>query len=144
MTKKMISTICILAVLNYIGCSSKEIITKNTFIRTYSLSKGDNSKAIYVNTTDDNQYFFEAGHYSLSNDSLNGIGKKVLPNEMKPFNGNIALTNIVSIEEETTNTGNTLLLVLLIATIGAVIVVAISAASVNSSVNSCTDSVNEH
>ena len=140
--KKTISIICILATLNYIGCSSTEIVSKNTFIRTYSLSKGDNSEAIYVNTTDDNQFFFEAGHYSLSNDSLNGVGKKVLLNEMKPFNGKIALTDIVSIEEETTNTGNTILLVLGIVAVGAIVIFAIAAAHFSSSAHSCTESIN--
>ena len=140
--KKTISIICILAILNYIGCSSTEIVSKNTFIRTYSLSKGDNSEAIYVNTTDDNQFFFEAGHYSLSNDSLNGVGKKVLLNEMNPFNGKIALTDIVSIEEETTNTGNTILLVLGIVAVGAIVIFAIAAAHFSSSAHSCTESIN--
>lgn len=143
MLKKIISIICILTVLNYIGCSSSEIISKNTFIRTYSLSNGDNSKDIYVNTVDDNQYFFESGHYSISKDYLTGIGEKVLPNEMELFDGKIALTDIVSIEEETINTGNTLLLILIIATVGAVVVFAISLASVNSSVHSCSESLNK-
>jgi hypothetical protein len=141
--KKTTSIICILATLNYIGCSSTEIVSKNTFIRTYSLSNGDNSKDIYVNTVDDNQYFFEAGHYSLSNDSLNGIGKIVLPNEMKSFNGKIVLTDIVSIEEKTTNTGNTILLVLGIAAVGAIVIFAIAAASFSSSAHSCADSINK-
>lgn len=140
--KKSLSIICVLTTLNYIGCSSTEIITKNTFIRIYNLSNGDNSNDIYVNTVDDNQYFFQSGSYSVSNDSLKGIGKKILPNEMQPFNGKIALKDIVSFEEQTTNTGNTILLALGIVTIGIIIVVAIAAASVSESAHSCTNSIN--
>ncbi len=142
--KKTISIICILTTLNYIGCSSTEIISKNTFIRTYSLSNGDNSNDIYVNTVDENQYFFQSGSYSISNDSLKGIGKKILPNEMQSFNGKIALKDIESFEGKTTDKGNTLLLVLGIVTIGAVLVIVTSIASANSSMKSCSESLSNN
>lgn len=126
--KKTISIICILAVLNYIGCSSKEVITKNTFIRSYVLSKGDNNKDIFVNTVNDDQYYFASGHYSFETDSLSGNGKKILPTKEEGFVGKIAFADILTVEQETSDTGNTLLLLLGIVVAGALIYVGIAAA----------------
>jgi len=144
MSKKLVSTICILAILNYIGCSSKEVLTKNTFIRTHNLSNGDNSKDIYVNTISDDQYFFQSGHYSFETDSLSGNGQKILPTKEENFTGKIAFSDILTVEQETTDTGNTILLALGIVTVGAIIAVAIAAAAFSSSVHSCSESVNRH
>jgi hypothetical protein len=132
MSKKILSTICVLALLNYIGCFSTEIISKNNFIRAYSISKGDNSKDIYVNTTDDNQYFFQSGNYLFEADSLLGNGKKILPTKEENFKGKIALTDILTVEQETVDTGNTILLVLGILVTGALIYVALAAATITS------------
>jgi hypothetical protein len=132
MSKKLVSTICILAILNYIGCSSKEVMTKNTFIRIYNLSNGDNSKDIYVNTITDDQYFFQSGNYLFEADSLLGNGKKILPTKEENFKGKIALTDILTVEQETVDTGNTILLVLGILVTGALIYVALAAATITS------------
>ena len=142
--KKTISIICILAVLNYIGCSSKEVITKNTFIRSYVLSKGDNNKDIFVNTVNDDQYYFASGHYSFETDSLSGNGKKILPTKEEGFGGKIAFADILTVEQETSDTGNTILLIVGIIVAGALIYVGIAAAALSSSMNSCTESVNKH
>ncbi len=142
--KKTISIICILAVLNYIGCSSKEVMTKNTFIRSYSLSNGDNSKDIFVNTINDDQYFFASGHYTFETDSLSGNGKKILPTIEENFTGEIAFADILTVEQETSNIGNTIILVLAILAVGALIYIAVLAADINSTARSCTESVNKH
>ncbi len=142
--KKTLSIICVLAVLNYIGCSSKEVITKNTFIRSYVLSKGDNSKDILVNTVNDSQYFFASGHYIFETDSLSGNGKKILPTKEERFVGKIAFADILTVEQETSDTGNTILLVLGIVAAGAAIYAGIAFAATSSTMNSCTESANKH
>ncbi|HCY76617.1 MAG TPA: hypothetical protein DHV28_11925 [Ignavibacteriales bacterium] len=142
--KKTISIICILAVLNYIGCSSKEVMTKNTFISSYVFLKGDNSNDIFVNTLNDDQYFFASGHYTFEADSLSGKGMIILPNKKGNFSGKIAFADILTVEQEASDTGNTILLVVGILLTGALIFVGISAAAFSSSVNSCTESVNRH
>jgi hypothetical protein len=144
MSNKIICIICVLALLNYIGCSSKEVMTKNTFIRTYNLSNGDVSKDIYVNTINDDQYFFPGGHYSFEADSLIGNGKKILPISEEIFKGKIAFADILTVEQETTDTGNTILLALGILVAGALIFAGIAAASMSSAANSCTQAVNKH
>ena len=136
--KKIISIICILAVLNYIGCSSKEVMTKNTFIRSYSLSNGDNRKDIFVNTINDDQYFFASGHYTFETDSLSGNGKKILPTKGESFVGKIAFADILTVEQETSDTGNTLLLLVGILVAGALIYVGITAAFYSSVVHDFT------
>ena len=141
--KKTISIICILAVLNYIGCSSKEVMTKNTFIRSYALSTGNNSKDIYVNTVNDDQYFFASRNYTFEADSLSGNGKKILPTKEEGFVGKIAFADILTVEQETSDTGNTILLVAGIVVAGALIFAGISAAALSSSMNSCSESINK-
>ena len=143
MLKKIITIVCILSVLNYIGCSSKEVMTKNTFIRTYNLSNGDNSKDIFVNTVNDDQYFFQSGYYSFEKDSLNGTGKKIFPTKEESFKGKIAFADILTVEQETNDTGNTILLVLGILVAGTLIFVGIAAASFSSSMHSCSESINK-
>ncbi len=133
--KKTISIICILAVLNYIGCSSKEVMTKNTFVRSYALSSGDNSKDIFVNTLNDDQYYFASGHYIFETDSLSGNGKKILPTKEEKFVGKIAFADILTVEQETSDTGKTLLLLVGIVVAGALIYVGISAAFYSSIVH---------
>ena len=112
MSKKIISTICILAVLNFIGCSSKEVITKDTFIQTYKSSNDEDKKDIYIHTINDEQYFFSYDNYFFENDSLNGIGKKILLNNKEDFKGKIALAAISNVELEDINPVTTLLLVI--------------------------------
>lgn len=141
--KKTVSIICILTVLNYIGCSSKEVMTKNTFVRTYNLSNNDNSNDIYVNTINDDQYFFQSGHYSFETDSLSGNGKKILPTKEENFVGKIAFADIVTVEQETADTGNIILLVVGILVAGALIFVGIAAASFNSSMHSCSEGISK-
>lgn len=142
--KKTISIICILAVLNYVGCSSKEVMTKNTFIRNYTLSNNDNSKDIYINTVNDDQYFFASGDYFFETDSLSGNGKRILPTNEEDFIGKIAFADILTVEQETSNTGNTILLIVGIVLIGALVFAGISAAALSSSMNSCTESINKN
>lgn len=143
MLTKIISIICIIAVLNYIGCSSKEVMTKNTFIRTYKFSNNNNSNDIYVNTFNDDQYFFQSGHYTFETDSLSSNGKKILPAKEENFEGKIAFADIVTVEQETADTGDTVLLVVGILAAAAIIVTAIAAASFNSSAHSCFQGISK-
>lgn len=140
--KKTISIICILSVLNYIGCTSKEVMTKSTFIGDYKLSHGDNSDDIYVSTDNNDYYFFPSGNYSLTNDSLRGVGKKILLDKEESFNGKIALADIVTVEQKTTAVGNTILLVLGISLIGLIIAAAALGAAAGSAMNRSCESIN--
>ncbi len=136
--KKTISLICVLALINYIGCSSKEVISKNTFLRNHTSSNKGNSKNIYVNTVNDDQYFFESEHYTFEKDSLSGIGQKIFPTNQKYFNGKIAYADILTVEQQTSDTGNTVILVVGILVAGALIYVGIAAALLGSVVNDVT------
>lgn len=138
MSKKTISIICVLALLNYIGCSSNEVISKNTFLRNHTLSKEGNSRDIYINTVNDDQYFFESDHYIFEKDSLRGVGKKIFPTDQENFNGKIAYADILTVEQETSDTGNTLLLIVGIVVAGALIFAGIWAALFGSVVHDVT------
>lgn len=139
--KKTISIICILAFFNYIGCSSKEVMTKNSFIAENHLNGNIND--IYVSTINDDYYFFSSGNYVIVNDSLSGVGKKILLDKEVNFNGKIALADILTIEQKTFNPGKTIILALGILAVGALIFTAIIASSMNSTFNSCVDSINK-
>ena len=140
MKNKVIIYAVIITFLNYLGCTTKEVMTKNTFIETYVLNNKVNDKDIYINTIDDNKYFFSAGMYFLENDSLAGTGRKITLTESEIFKGKIALSDIASVEQETTDSGNTILLVTGILVVGAITLAGIAALSVSSSIQSCNSS----
>ncbi len=138
--KKTISIICILAFFNYIGCSSKEVMTKNSFIAENHVS--GNSKDIYINTINDDYYYFPSGNYIIVNDSLSGTGRKILSDNEAFFKGKIALADISTVEQKTTSVGNTILLVLGISLIGLILAAAAFGAALGSATNHSCESVN--
>lgn len=105
--------------LQFVGCYSSKYITVDQLVNEErkeaeltviqdSVSFGENTNYFYINTINEERYFFSSGNYFLDNDSLSGIGRKILENEEEDFGGKIALADISTIEQKEINTSNTL------------------------------------
>jgi hypothetical protein len=118
--KKYISAILIpCLLLQFVGCYSSKYIAveqlvnegrKDAELNEFqdSVSIGGHTKYFYINTINEEQYFFSSGNYFFDNDSLNGIGRKILGYEEEDFSGKIALVDISTIEQKEINTASTL------------------------------------
>lgn len=122
--KKYITAILIpCLLLQFSGCYSSNYISKDKFLfdekrqdvkqSTFqdSISVDEKHKDIYINTINEELYFFSFSNYYLENDSLIGRGKKIFNYNEENFNGKIALTDILTIEQTEINSTNTLLFI---------------------------------
>jgi hypothetical protein len=121
--KRYISAILIPCfLLQLYGCYSSNYITIDQLVNekrqdvkqaTFqdSISVDEKHKDIYINTINEELYFFSFSNYYLENDSLIGRGKKIFNYNEESFNGKIALTDILTIEQTEINSTNTLLFI---------------------------------
>jgi hypothetical protein len=108
MCKKIFISVLIVAIFNLlVGCYSSEIITVPEYNRIEDKDKPDD---IRLMTKDYKVYYFSESNFYVENDTVCGKGI-FLPSE-EPFEGNIAFSDVVSIEVENINWLNTSLLVL--------------------------------
>lgn len=119
MVRKIFISLVLLSFLNYLGCYSSEIITKNEVDQ--GLKKINLDEEISISTKDYNSYRFGAHQYQIQNDTLSGTGVITKLGKQIPFKGKIAMNDIVSIEQKSTDAVATIGLVLGIAALGALI-----------------------
>ena len=110
MLKKYFIGLLILAILNFTGCYSLEVINKE------DVSEGraqiNLSEELFLTTKDFTRYHFLPANFRIASDTLYGKGTIQDSSSIIPFQGSVALTDVVSFEQRTPDT---------LATIGAII-----------------------
>jgi hypothetical protein len=108
MYKKFICNILVVALLNLVGCYSFESITVPEYKQ---IEKEEGKPAeIYVLTKDGEKYHFLKDNFYIENDILYGKGKLLLGDREELIDKKIALSDIVLIEVENFDLGDTCLL----------------------------------
>ena len=97
MYKKLISSILVVALLNLLGCYSSELVNVTEYKQIEEEDKPDDIRVI---SKDSQEYHFSESNFYVENDTLRGRAPII----------KIALSNIESIEVESFNLLNTLLL----------------------------------
>ena len=94
--KKIIITLTILSILNFIGCYSYKEITKDEFISS------EEKLDLHVKTKNQYLYRFHEGDYSANKDSIYGSGKfldtKLIQAKYNNFSGSIQLEDIETLK----------------------------------------------
>jgi hypothetical protein len=104
---KPISSILILGLMNLMGCYSLESVTVPEY-KQVEEEKGKPDE-IFVLTKDLEKYHFTNLNFYVETDTLYGKGEIILDDSGRPFEGAIALSDIVSIEIESFDLANTCL-----------------------------------
>jgi len=110
MLKKYFIGLLTLAILNYTGCYSLEVINKEDV--NEGRTQINLSQELFVTTKDFNVYHFLPANFRIASDTLYGKGTIQDSSSIIPFQGSVALKDIVSIEQRTPDT---------LATIGSVV-----------------------
>jgi hypothetical protein len=108
MYKKLISSILVIALLNLVGCYSFQSVTVPEF-KQVEEEEGKPDE-IYVLTKDGEKYHFLKHNFYIVNDILYGKGKLLLGDREELIDKKIALSDIVLIEVENFDLGDTCLL----------------------------------
>ena len=134
MYKKYIICFLILSILNFTGCTSLEVISKE------DVDKGQTeinlSDELYLTTKDFTRYHFLAYNYQIVNDTLYGSGAIEASSSIAPFKGAIALDEIINFEQSKPDTGATIGLIAGIIAVGLLVGVIIFAAEYSNSSSS--------
>jgi len=136
MKKKIIIYCTIIAFINYLGCTTLNIASKDEVKQ--ELESGTYYQNLYIVTNDNNRYHFGDWGYRIKNDTLYGKGLKINLNGKEPFEGNIPLDDISYFEVEEGDAMASIGLVLGIAAIGLLLFGIISLAVLSDNVNSCS------
>jgi hypothetical protein len=119
MLKKNIICFLILSILNFTGCTSLEVISKEDVDK--GLTEINLSDELYLTTKDFTRYHFSAFNYQIVNDTLYGSGAIEASSSITPFKGAIALNEIINFEQNKPDTGATLGLIGGIIAVGALV-----------------------
>ena len=98
MNKKLISSVLIIAILNFVGCYSLKSVTVSEYKQIEK--KEGRPDEIFVNTVYGQKYYFTDSNFYIENDSLYGKGILLSSKEDLPFEGKIALNRIESFKME--------------------------------------------
>jgi hypothetical protein len=132
MFRKTITVILLISFLHFAGCYSTETISiKEIEEGTEQIDFRGN---ISITTKDYNTYYFPAFQYQINNDTLYGTGTHITFGNELPFTGKIAMSDIVSINQEEVDAGSTTGLIVTLAIVGAAIVVIILTAGILSAI----------
>ena len=104
MSKKLISSILVVALLNLVGCYSFQPVTVPEYEKV--VEKDGKPNEIFVKTKDSQEYHFMKDDYHLEKDTLFGKGK-LMPDELETSDINIALAEIKWIQLEQLDWGTT-------------------------------------
>jgi len=108
-----------LAILNFTSCYSLEVINKE------DVSEGkaelNSSQELFITTKDLTRYHFLPANFWITNDTLHGKGTIEDLSLVIPFQGSVALTDVVSYEQRTPDTWATIGLVTGLIAIGVVV-----------------------
>lgn len=131
MLKKYIIFFLILTFLNFTGCTSLEVISKEDV--NEGLAQINFSEELYLTTKDFSRYHFLAYKYQIANDTLYGSGAIEASSSIAPFKGAIALDEIINFEQSKPDTGATIGLIAGIIAAGLLVGVIIFAAAYSKS-----------
>jgi len=133
MLKKYLNCLLILSILNFTGCTSLEVISKE------DVDKGQAeitlSDELYLTTKDFTRYHFLAYNYQIVNDTIYGSGDVESSSLITPFKGAIALDEIINFEQNKPDTGETIGLITGIIAVGLVVLGIIGAADLSDKMN---------
>ena len=120
MLKKYFTGLLTLAILNFTGCTSFEVINKEDVDE--GQAQINLSEELYLTTKDFTRYHFLPANFRIASDTLYGKGTIQDSSSIIPFQGSIALTDVVSYEQRTPDTLATIGLITGLLAIGLVIV----------------------
>ncbi|NWG27026.1 MAG: hypothetical protein HXY48_00680 [Ignavibacteriaceae bacterium] len=109
MIKKYIVCFLILSILNFTGCTYLEVISKEDV--TEERAEINLSEELYLTTKDFTRYHFLPANYQIANDTLYGKGAIESSSPITPFQGKVALNEIISFEQKKSDTVATIGLV---------------------------------
>ena len=101
MYKKFISSILVVALMSLLGCYSFQSVT----VVEYKQIEENEGKPneIKVKMDDSREYYFIDSNFYIENDTLYGKGEIILNSNEQKFDGEVAVSNIESIEVEKLN-----------------------------------------
>ena len=120
MQKKYFIGLLILAILNFTGCYSLEMINKEDVNK--GLAQINLSEELFLTTKDSTRYHFLPANFRIASDTLYGKGTIQDSSSIIPFHGSVALTDVESFEQWTPDTWATIGLITGILAIGLVVV----------------------
>lgn len=106
MLKKYFIGLLTLAILNFTGCYSLEVINKEDV--NEGRAQINLSEELFLTTKDSTRYHFLAYKYQIANDTLYGSGAIEASSSITPFKGAIALDEIINFEQNKSDTGATI------------------------------------
>jgi hypothetical protein len=129
--KKYLIGILVIALLNFIGCYSSEVVNKEDF--QDGKLQIDFSEELYLTTKDSTNYHFLPANFQIVNDTLYGSGAIEASSSIAPFKGAIALDEIINFEQSKPDTGATIGLIAGIIAVGLLVGVIIIAVEYSNS-----------
>jgi hypothetical protein len=102
MINKYIACFLILSILNFTGCTYLEVISKEDV--TEGRAEINLSEELYLTTKDFTRYHFLPANYQIANDTLYGKGSIESSSPITPFQGKVALNEIISFEQKKSDT----------------------------------------
>jgi hypothetical protein len=106
MYKKYITCLLILSILNFTGCTSLEVISKEDVDE--GRAEINFGEELYLTTKDFTRYHFLAYTYQIANDTIYGNGAIEDSSSITPFKGAIALNDVINFEQSKADTGATI------------------------------------
>ncbi len=119
MLKKYFIGLLTLAILNFTGCYSLEIINKEDV--NEGRAEINLSEELFLTTKDFTRYHFLPANFRIASDTLYGKGTIQDSSSIIPFQGSVALTDVASFEQRTPDTLATIGLITGILVIGFVV-----------------------
>ena len=120
MLKKYFIGLLTLAILNFTGCYSLEEINKEDV--NEGRAEINLSEELFLTTKDFTRYHFLPANFRIASDTLYGKGTIQDSSTIIPFQGSVALADVVSFEQRTPDTLATIGLITGLLAIGLVIV----------------------
>ena len=120
MLKKYFTGLLTLAILNFTGCYSLEVMNKEDVNK--GLAQINLSEELFLTTKDSTRYHFLPANFWIASDTLYGKGTIEDLSSVIPFQGSVALTDVVSFEQSTPDTWATIGLITGLIAIGVVVV----------------------
>ena len=120
MLKKYFIGLLTLAILNFTGCYSLEVINKEDV--NEGRAQINLSEELFLTTKDFTRYHFLPANFRIASDTLYGKGTIEDSLSIIPFQGSVALADVVSFEQRTPDTLATIGLITGLLAIGLVIV----------------------
>jgi hypothetical protein len=106
MLKKYFIGLLTLAILNFTGCYSLEVINKQDV--NEGRAQINLSEELFLTTKDFTRYHFLAYKYQIAHDTLYGSGAIEASSSITPFKGAIALDEVINFEQSKPDTGATI------------------------------------